>query len=164
MCGRAGAEVSSSSLRVCLKLSLITQAWYVWVWKGSAAVTRMHGVLVCERSVNRLNPSAVLRWQVLPAVSRVRKPISLPTSALHLNFHTDDGSSWWGARSLPSGAFLTWPREVKGTNNYSCLQTPFLALPHLLRALPCGSGHDERNAFKGSSSRQLGMLWLWVCL
>lgn len=69
-----GQGVSSGSLRAYLKLSLITQALYVGMWKGNAAVKRMHCVLVYERSCsNRLNLSAVLHLQVPPAVSRVRK-------------------------------------------------------------------------------------------
>lgn len=97
------------------------------MWKGNAAVMRMHCVLVCERSSNRLNLSAA--WQVLPAVSKVRKTLLLayPHWILILNLHTDNSSSWWGARNLPSGAFLMYLWEVKGTDNYSCLQRYFLA-------------------------------------
>lgn len=53
--------------------------------------------------------------------------VCLPAWAQLLNLHTDNSSSWWGGRTLPSGAFLTWLGEVKRTDNYSCLQRPFLA-------------------------------------
>lgn len=44
-----------------------------WMRKGITAANRVCWVLLCKRSCNRRKPSAVLHWQVLPAVSRVRK-------------------------------------------------------------------------------------------
>lgn len=89
--------------------------------------------------------------------------VSLPTWALLLNLHTGNRISWWGARSLPSGPFLMWLGEVKGTDNYSCLRSSFLTCLICYPRPPYESGHADKDALKDSSSGQLGVLWLWVC-
>lgn len=89
--------------------------------------------------------------------------ISLPTGALLLNLHTGNRISWWGARSLLSGAFLMWLGEVKGPTITVVSGVPSWPASFATHAPPYESGHADKDAFKGSSSGQVSVLWSWVC-